>query len=214
MSPSAPGSSAACKERLEIEGEVEQRLVPGVVMAACCSLRSGAWLLGEQSRRWEKGCGLGCEGRGLTGQAVLHDGAGGFSRCSYSRNHTYDTYIGKGYIIPGMDQGLQGVCMGERRRVVVPPHLAYGENGAGKGQPCGVQHAPGCGITSAARVWHGHHGERLAPTHAEAGLQGTDTSWGMGRMHGMDAALQQLSQQLSSSSSSRGENSRLSRAHL
>ncbi|KAM8795148.1 peptidyl-prolyl cis-trans isomerase FKBP10 [Eudromia elegans] len=50
---------------------------------------------------------------------------------SYSRNHTYDTYIGKGYIIPGMDQGLQGVCMGERRRVVVPPHLAYGESGAG-----------------------------------------------------------------------------------
>lgn len=32
-----------------------------------------------------------------------------------------------------MDQGLQGVCIGERRRVVVPPHLAYGENGVGKG---------------------------------------------------------------------------------
>ncbi|NXD65740.1 FKB10 isomerase, partial [Eolophus roseicapillus] len=54
---------------------------------------------------------------------------------SYSRNHTYDTYIGKGYIIPGMDQGLQGVCVGERRRVVVPPHLAYGENGAGNKIP-------------------------------------------------------------------------------
>uniref|UniRef100_A0A8C3GUW0 peptidylprolyl isomerase n=1 Tax=Corvus moneduloides TaxID=1196302 RepID=A0A8C3GUW0_CORMO len=50
---------------------------------------------------------------------------------SYSRNQTYNTYIGKGYIIPGMDQGLQGVCMGEQRRVVIPPHLAYGENGAG-----------------------------------------------------------------------------------
>ncbi|KAJ6660667.1 hypothetical protein lerEdw1_017664 [Lerista edwardsae] len=50
---------------------------------------------------------------------------------SYSRNHTYDTYIGKGYIIPGMDQGLQGVCVGERRRIIIPPHLAYGENGAG-----------------------------------------------------------------------------------
>lgn len=51
---------------------------------------------------------------------------------SYSRNHTYDTYIGKGYIIPGMDQGLQGVCIGERRRITIPPHLAYGENGAGR----------------------------------------------------------------------------------
>jgi len=78
------------------------------------------------------------------GQALLHDGAGGFSRCSYSRNHTYNTYIGKGYIIPGMDQGLQGVCVGERRRVVIPPHLAYGENGAGKGQPRGVRRGPAC----------------------------------------------------------------------
>nr|BAB15266.1 unnamed protein product [Homo sapiens] len=48
---------------------------------------------------------------------------------SYSRNHTYNTYIGQGYIIPGMDQGLQGACMGERRRITIPPHLAYGENG-------------------------------------------------------------------------------------
>uniref|UniRef100_A0A8B9PPH5 peptidylprolyl isomerase n=1 Tax=Apteryx owenii TaxID=8824 RepID=A0A8B9PPH5_APTOW len=70
-------------------------------------------------------------GRGEAGVPRLGCPATGFSRCSYSRNHTYDTYIGKGYIIPGMDQGLQGVCVGERRRVVVPPHLAYGENGAG-----------------------------------------------------------------------------------
>ncbi|KAM6164612.1 peptidyl-prolyl cis-trans isomerase FKBP10 [Rhynchocyon petersi] len=50
---------------------------------------------------------------------------------SYSRNHTYNTYIGQGYIISGMDQGLQGACMGERRRITIPPHLAYGENGTG-----------------------------------------------------------------------------------
>lgn len=51
--------------------------------------------------------------------------------CSYSRNHTYDTYIGKGYVIAGMDQGLLGVCVGERRRIIIPPHLAYGEEGTG-----------------------------------------------------------------------------------
>lgn len=37
-----------------------------------------------------------------------------------------------GYVIPGMDQGLLGVCLGERRRVIIPPHLAYGEQGAGE----------------------------------------------------------------------------------
>lgn len=50
---------------------------------------------------------------------------------SYQRNSTYNTYIGMGYVIPGMDQALLGVCTGQKRRVIIPPHLAYGENGAG-----------------------------------------------------------------------------------
>ncbi len=50
---------------------------------------------------------------------------------SYSRNSTYNTFIGMGYVIAGIDKALQGVCVGEWRRVTVPPHLAYGENGSG-----------------------------------------------------------------------------------
>ncbi|XP_042370096.1 peptidyl-prolyl cis-trans isomerase FKBP10-like, partial [Plectropomus leopardus] len=50
---------------------------------------------------------------------------------SYKRNSTYNTYIGMGYVIAGMDYGLLGVCTGEKRRVIIPPHLAYGEQGAG-----------------------------------------------------------------------------------
>ena len=53
---------------------------------------------------------------------------------SYSRNRTFDTYIGQGYVIPGMDEGLLGVCIGEKRRIVVPPHLGYGEEGRGEHQ--------------------------------------------------------------------------------
>lgn len=51
---------------------------------------------------------------------------------SYQRNSTYNTYIGMGYVIAGMDEALLGVCSGERRRVVIPPRLAYGEQGAGR----------------------------------------------------------------------------------
>uniref|UniRef100_A0A3B4E348 peptidylprolyl isomerase n=1 Tax=Pygocentrus nattereri TaxID=42514 RepID=A0A3B4E348_PYGNA len=50
---------------------------------------------------------------------------------SYQRNSTYNTYIGLGHVIAGMDKALLGVCVGERRRVTIPPHLAYGENGTG-----------------------------------------------------------------------------------
>lgn len=51
--------------------------------------------------------------------------------CSYSRNRTYDTYVGRGYVIAGMDEGLIGVCVGEKRTITIPPHLAYGEEGTG-----------------------------------------------------------------------------------
>ncbi|MEE6523293.1 hypothetical protein FKM82_022126 [Ascaphus truei] len=81
-----------------------------------------------------------CQRKAVTGDYVryhyngtLMDGAPFDS--SYSRNNTYNTYIGMGYIIPGMDAGLQGVCVGEKRRIVIPPHLGYGENGAGNSIP-------------------------------------------------------------------------------
>ncbi|XP_052328327.1 peptidyl-prolyl cis-trans isomerase FKBP9 isoform X2 [Oncorhynchus keta] len=56
---------------------------------------------------------------------------GTFFDSSYSRNRTYDTYVGKGYVIGGMDEGLIGVCIGEKRRIIIPPHLGYGEEGTG-----------------------------------------------------------------------------------
>lgn len=65
---------------------------------------------------------------------------------SYTHNSTYNTYIGLGYVISGMDKGLQGVCMGERRRIVIPPHLAYGQQGAGTApQPPCTPTTPGPG---------------------------------------------------------------------
>lgn len=45
---------------------------------------------------------------------------------------TYDTYVGIGWLIAGMDQGLLGMCVGERRIITMPPWLGYGENGDGE----------------------------------------------------------------------------------
>jgi len=37
--------------------------------------------------------------------------------------------LGKGEVIPGVDLGLQGMCLGETRTILIPPHLAYGDLG-------------------------------------------------------------------------------------
>lgn len=54
---------------------------------------------------------------------------------SHNRMKTYDTYVGIGWLIPGMDKGLLGMCVGEKRIITIPPFLAYGEDGDGKSIP-------------------------------------------------------------------------------
>jgi len=54
---------------------------------------------------------------------------------SYEEEQTYNTYVGQGWLIKGMDEGLLGACQGERRRITIPPHMAYGGKGDGKNIP-------------------------------------------------------------------------------
>lgn len=41
--------------------------------------------------------------------------------------------LGAGGVIPGWEQGIAGLQVGERARLTIPPDLAYGEAGAGGG---------------------------------------------------------------------------------
>ncbi|RAL02497.1 peptidylprolyl isomerase family protein FPR2 [Aspergillus ibericus CBS 121593] len=50
---------------------------------------------------------------------------------SYNRGQPLKFKLGSGRVIKGWDQGLLDMCIGEKRKLTIPPEYGYGDRGVG-----------------------------------------------------------------------------------
>jgi peptidylprolyl isomerase len=112
-------------------------LLAGLLAVACTSAGSGAGALPTPDPRLkieQLAAGSGEPAR--PGDVVLVNYTGWFEDgtkfdSSLDQGEPIQLALGAGMVIPGWEQGLIGMRMGERRRLTIPPELAYGASGAG-----------------------------------------------------------------------------------
>lgn len=69
---------------------------------------------------------------------------------SYKRGKPFEFELGSGMVIKGWDQGLLDMCIGEGRKLTIPPELGYGRSGNGPIPPSSTLSS--CARTS-LRFW-------------------------------------------------------------
>lgn len=99
------------------------------VFIVCIGILGGAiWYTSsrsEEPRAAEKGDILLVHYEGKLQDGTIFDS-------SYERGTPFQFQLGVGDVIAGWDQGVVGMREGEKKELVIPPELAYGEQGAGE----------------------------------------------------------------------------------
>lgn len=71
----------------------------------------------------------------MTGNTVEVKYSGSFPDGKVFDSGKFSFQVGSGQVIQGFDLGVQGMRVGSKRRITVPPELGYGSRGAGSAIP-------------------------------------------------------------------------------
>jgi FKBP-type peptidyl-prolyl cis-trans isomerase FkpA len=119
-------------------------------LIAACSAKTGkapaSAVISMQSVELKAGSGEGIvagkiaivQYTGWLYEASAADNKGRQFDSSRTQGQPFRFPVGTGQVIKGWDQGVVGMKVGESRRLIIPPDLAYGDGGAGGVIPPGA----------------------------------------------------------------------------
>ena len=82
-------------------------------------------------RQAEKGLAVTVHYTGWLYDPSKSDGKGTKFDSSVDRHEPFVFFLGAGQVIQGWDQGFEGMKVGGKRTLIIPPHMGYGAYGAG-----------------------------------------------------------------------------------
>lgn len=84
-----------------------------------------------EGREAEPGFNITVHYTGWLYDANKPDGKGAKFDSSVDRHEPFVFFLGAGQVIQGWDQGFEGMKVGGKRTLIIPPHMGYGAYGAG-----------------------------------------------------------------------------------
>merc|ERR1712205_112787 len=109
-----------------------------IMMICCEELQSTTTFKPEKcDRKTKKGDALNMHYTGTIDESSKTGTKGKQFDSSVGRE-PFEFTFGTGQVIKGWDQGLLDMCVGEKRTLIIPPALGYGESGAGGDIPGGA----------------------------------------------------------------------------
>jgi peptidylprolyl isomerase len=118
-SSEASASAPSAKESIHTKPKVEVPNAPPPKQLESTELIEGS---GAEAKAGDE----------VTVQYVLVDyKTGNEIEASWDRGEPFSFTLGAGEVIAGWDQGVEGMKVGGRRELIIPPQLAYGSESAG-----------------------------------------------------------------------------------